>query len=134
MSKEYRVLVFGKTGCQKCTMLKRRLDRMFAKEEWQDFEKEYCDLGTSEGLVRFCKSECVNPSRIPALMITKRDPETGNYVPLENPSPGKPDAVCGKSKLYQRMGLQTDYSENGKGLITPTMITAVLEEARQVGA
>jgi len=105
---------------------------MFTEEKWQQFEKEYCDLGTVEGLVRFCRSECVNPSRIPAMLVTRRDPETGTYRPVENPTPRQPDGVCGTSKLYQYVGLQTDYSETGKGLITPNMIASVLEQALAV--
>ena len=37
--------------------------------------------------------------------------------------------VCRKSRLYQFVGLQTDYSEAGKGVISPKMIQAVLAEA-----
>ena len=36
--------------------------------------------------------------------------------------------VCRKAKLYQYIGLQTDYSNVGQGLITPKMIQSVLAE------
>jgi len=133
MSKEYQVLVFGKAGCQKCDMLKRRLDKILAAEEWQDFEKEYCDLGTTDGLVQFCKAECLNPSQIPAMLVTRRDPHTGDYAPVASHRPGDRNPLCGKSQLYQHVGLQTDYSAAGKGLLTPKMIAAVLDEARSTG-
>ena len=71
-TKTFRVLVFGKVGCDKCAMLNRRLDRLFAEESWQDFEKQYCDIETEEGLIAFCRAQCVNPSRIPALLVTRR--------------------------------------------------------------
>lgn len=132
MEKEFRILVFGKTGCQKCDMLKRRLDKMLTEEAWQGFEKQYCDLGTVDGLVSFCKSECLNPSRIPAMLVTRRNPASGEFEPVENPTPGVKDEICGKSRLYQYVGLQTDYSDTGKGVITPRMITCVLEQARAV--
>ena len=127
--KQYRVQVFGKAGCDKCKMLNRRLDKLFEQEEWQDFEKEYCDLETERGLVAFCRAQCVNPSRIPAMLVTRRR-EDGTYELLENPAPGREDRVCKASKLYQYLGLQTDYTSNG--VISPKMIGAVLEEARSV--
>ena len=44
--------------------------------------------------------------------------------------PGTVDEVCGKSHLYQYVGLQTDYSSQGRGVITPRMIETVLGTAR----
>jgi hypothetical protein len=38
--------------------------------------------------------------------------------------------VCGRSKLWHILGLQTDYSGDGRGVLTPRMISAVLAEAR----
>ena len=51
----------------------------------------------------------------------------GKY--LENPTPGANDPVCGNSKLYQYLGIQTDYSDEGKGIITPDMIRHILDAA-----
>ena len=130
MEKPYRVLVFGKAGCDKCKMLNKRLDALLAKPEWQDFEKLYCDLETEDGLVPFCQAECVNPSRVPAIVVKRQDEQTGKYLKLRNPQPGSQDSVCKKSKLYTYLGLQTDYSGSGKGLITPDMLTHLLSEAR----
>ena len=81
-------------------------------------------------LVAFASAECINPQRIPAMLITRKDEKTGNYTPVPTREPKQTDEVCGKSKLYQYVGLQTDYTPSGKGLISPKMITAVLEEAR----
>jgi hypothetical protein len=128
-AKPYKVLVFGKAGCDKCKMLNRRLDKLFEKDEWRDFEKEYCDLETERGLVAFCRAQCVNPNRIPAMLVT-RTREDGTCEPVENPAPGAPDKVCGASKLYQYLGLQTDYNGSGRGVISPKMITHILEQAR----
>ncbi len=120
-------MVFGKAGCEKCGTLNQRLDKLLAKKEYVDFEKKYCDVETVAGLVSFSEAECVNPSRIPALLICRREDEQGEYVPVSNENPGAHDAICGKSKLYQYVGLQTDYS--GSGVITPKMMRAVLSEA-----
>jgi hypothetical protein len=131
MSKTYRIKVFGKEGCAKCKMLNQRLDKLLEEPAWADFEKEYCDVETVEGLIAFASAECINPQRIPALLVTRRQPETGRYLPVATRNPQPRDKLCGKSKLYQYLGLQTDYSDEGKGTLTPKMITAVLEEARQ---
>ncbi len=124
------IRVFGKAGCPKCKILQDRLEDVLNRPDWRDrFEKEYVDVETEEGIVAFCKAECLNPQRIPAFLILKRDPQTGRMEPVPNPSPGKPDPVCGSRKLYQYFGLQTDYSEVGKGILTKAMIEAVLAES-----
>ncbi len=130
MAKPIRILVFGKPGCDKCKILNQRLDNLLEQPEWQDFEKHYCDVSTEEGLVAFAGAECINPQQIPALLVTRRDPSGGFYIPIPNPRPGVVEEVFGKSKLYPFLGLRTDYSETGRGVISPQMITAVLDEAR----
>ena len=123
MSKQYIVHVFGKEGCAKCTMLNRRLDTLLASDKYKDkFVKQYDNVFTEDGLVYFCLAQCVNPNRIPAMIIADQD---GNYI--ENPTPGAPDEICGRSKLYQYLGIQTDYSNEGKGIITPEMIESILK-------
>ena len=123
MSKQYIVHVFGKEGCAKCTMLNRRLDTLLASDKYKDkFVKQYDNVFTEDGLVYFCLAQCVNPNRIPAMMIADTE---GNYI--ENPTPGSPDEICGRSKLYQYLGIQTDYSNEGKGIITPEMIESILK-------
>lgn len=129
MAQKYQVKVFGKAGCDKCKLLNQRLDLVLQKTEWREFEKKYVDLDTEEGLVEFCRAECVNPQRVPALLVTRLDDRTGDYVPLPNPRPGELDEGCGRSRLYQVLGVQTDYSEAGRGVISPRMIEAVLEAA-----
>ncbi len=130
MSKTYQVMVFGKEGCDKCKVLNQRLDKLMAKDEWQDFEKAYVDVMTEDGLVAFCKAECINPQRIPAFVVSRKNEQTGAYEPVPNPRPFEKDPVCKDSKLYTFMGLQTDYSGAGGGLITPKMISTVLEACR----
>jgi hypothetical protein len=130
MNKPFKIKVFGKPGCAKCKTLNQRLDKLLATDEWADFEKEYCDVETVDGLVEFATAECINPQRVPALLVTRKDEATGRYTPVQTLDPKPIDKVCGKSKLYQYVGLQTDYTPTGKGLISPKMITAVLKEAR----
>ena len=120
--------VFGKAGCQKCAMLNRRIDKLLTDPKYAVFSKSYSDVLTEEGLVKFCKAECLNPSRIPAMVIscggTEDDPA---YV--ANPQPGSEDPVCRHSRLFAFLGIQTDYSDEGKGVITPEMIQKILDEA-----
>ena len=128
MEKKYQIRVFGKEGCAKCHTLNQRLDKLLAKEEFGDFEKRYCDVESVDGLVAFAEAECINPSRIPAMLVTAWNAEAGEYVPVPTSQPGAKDSVCKKSKLYHYLGLQTDYS--GNGVISPKMIQSVLAEAR----
>lgn len=131
MAKPYKIKVFGRSGNDKSETLNQRLDKILSKKEWVDFDKEYCDVETVDGLVAFASAECINPQRIPALLVTKKEEITGKYTPVVTRHPQqKPDKICGKSKLYQYVGLQTDYSDEGNGIISPKMITAVLEEIR----
>ncbi len=128
--KPFRVLVFGKSGCEKCKQLNKRLDELLDKPEWADFEKQYCDMETEEGLVAFCRAECVNPNRIPAMVVARVNPENRRHEYLLNPAPGTEKGI-----LYSVLGIQTDYS--GSGVIPPKLIASVLAKARecvQVGA
>jgi hypothetical protein len=129
MAKEFRVRVFGKADCDKCKTLNQRLDKLLEKPEWALFEKEYYDVLTVDGLVAFAEAECVNPQQIPAMLVMGRNRITGAYEPIPDPSPGEKDPICGAARLYHVLGLQTDYTEAGRGLITPKMIAAVLSEA-----
>ena len=128
MAKTFRIRVFGKAGCDKCAALNQRLDKLMAEPEWQDFEKEYHDLETEDGLIVFSEAECVNPQRIPAFVIARRRGDSAVYDPVPSAAPGRADAVCGKSRLFQYLGLQTDYSSTG--VISPRMLAAVLAEAQ----
>ena len=129
MEKDYRVLVFGKPGCDKCKVLNQRLDQLLAQPEGLPFEKVYHDLTTRDGLVAFSNAECVNPQQVPALMVTRRNPSTGRFQPVMTRTPGHADPVCRRSRLYQYVGLQTDYTGEGRGVLTPKMISKVLQEA-----
>lgn len=129
MGKPYRIQVFGKMDCDKCKTLNQRLDKLLEREEWQAFEKVYYDLLTVDGLVAFSEAECINPQRIPALLVTRRVEATDAYEPVPNSRPGARDEICGAARLYPYLGLQTDYSDQGRGIISPRMLTAVLSEA-----
>ena len=62
--------------------------------------------------------------------LVRWDAEADEFVPVGTKQPGAKDSVCKKAKLYQYVGLQTDYSNVGKGIISPKMIQSVLAEAQ----
>ena len=128
MAEKYQIRVFGKQGCDKCSTLNQRLDKILVKDGFDAFEKLYCDVETIDGIVAFAEAECINPSRIPALLVTQWNEESGDFEPVSVKEPGANDAVCKKSRLYQYLGLQTDYSDVGKGVISPKMIQSILAE------
>lgn len=129
MEKPYQVVVFGKAGCDKCAAMQKRVDELLAKPDGADFEKLYLDVETVDGLVEFCKAECLNPQRLPALMVRRATPAGAEAIPVE-PS-ASPDLVLGQSRLYHILGLQTDYTDEGRGVVSPRMIAAVLSSARE---
>jgi len=130
MGKAFQIHVFGKKGCDKCAVLNQRIDKLLSEEAWSDFEKVYLDVETEDGIIAFCEAECLNPQRIPAMLIMHQSQKADGYTPVPNPTPGKDDPVFGQSKIFQFLGLQTDYTDAGKGIIPPRMIKRCLEEAR----
>ena len=131
MAAKYQIRVFGKPGCDKCHTLNQRLDKLLTKDGFDVFEKLYCDVETIDGIVAFAEAECINPSRIPAMLVTQWNEEQGDFEPVSVTEPGAADAVCQKSRLYQYLGLQTDYSDLGKGVISPKMIQSILDEVSE---
>lgn len=121
--------VIGHTGCAKCAMLNRRLDAILEKEPYKSrFTKVYHDTESPEGmeareraLMFFCKCQCINPNRIPALIITD---ERGEFLSRS----GKPNSSV---QLYQYIGIQTDYAGGG-GILKPEAIKEVLDKAMAV--
>lgn len=126
---KYRIHVFGKAGCDKCAVLNQRIDALLAKPEWSHFDKQYHDLGTEDGLVAFAQAECINPQRIPAMLVSRFNEAKNRYEPIPNPALGRADATPDATGIYLHLGLQTDYSDAGKGVLSPRMIASVLEEA-----
>lgn len=125
--KKYKIVVFGKTECSKCVALNHKIDELLKSGNYKDFEKQYVDVMSEDGLVMFCDLECLNPQRIPAFVIMKNI--DGKLIPIENKTEIISDDICGKAWIYQYYGLQTDYASDGK--ITSKMIERVLEMAKK---
>ena len=103
----YKIILFGKDGCSKCSSLKKRIDKILPN--FPEMSLEYCNVSTQEGIVEFCKTGELNPNRIPAIIIQKDNVYMKKKVVLE-------DIRCGDAALPTLLGMQTDYSE--KGILT----------------
>ena len=128
MEKTFQIHLFGKAGCEKCALLNKRVDQLLQEKQWQIFSKVYHDVETVQGLVAFCQIECMNPSCIPGLVISRKEPLDHQYRYLPRLFP-KTLTTVEKTLLYNRHGLQTDYSESGKGVIPPSLLKQMLELA-----
>jgi hypothetical protein len=122
--KQFRITVFGKEGCLKCNLLKQRISKLLTEEKYSNFDMEYVDIKTLNGLVELCKCEVLNPQKIPAFIIKKRN-AFGNFDFINvKTSPHKySDEI--NTILY----IQTDYSNVGKGLINYEKIVELLDIA-----
>lgn len=122
----YTAHVFGKHGCKKCELLKGRLSKLLEKPEYQDVAMEYHDVLTLNGLVDFCKVGCLNPNRIPALVMA----DEKGYIRNPKRRADIPEAYAA-SNVVKYIGVQTDY-DTGGGVISPAMIEGVLKSAMDV--
>lgn len=122
--KRFQVALFGKEGCDKCEVLKKRLNKILQEKPYEEFEFVYCDLGTLEGLVRFCSSEVLNPQRIPSFIVSHNP--TGRQEASFSPVMCR-KRVSAEEEIETFLALETDYKTNG--VITPQMIKDVLDQA-----
>ena len=123
--KRFQVAVFGKQGCDKCKLLKKRLAKILEEESYADFEMEYYDLGTVEGLVRFCSCEVLNPQRIPSFMVFQRNSSRKEeLLPIYWRK-----RISAEEEIETFLALETDYKSTG--VISPKMIREILDQALQ---
>ncbi|MFC1544949.1 hypothetical protein ACFL4X_02160 [Gemmatimonadota bacterium] len=121
--KQFQLAVFGKQGCDKCDVLKKRLNKILAEQPYSGFEISNYDMGTSDGLVRFCQCEILNPQRIPSFMVFSVG--DGGLAPV----PHRLIVGDGEDTVETGLAMETDYSAGG--VIKPETIRAVLDEALQ---
>ena len=118
----YKITVFGKKGCQKCAVLKGRLEKLIASD-YSQFELVYKDIITRQGLVDFCKMEVFNPQRIPCVYISNEKDEPVVSIKEEV------DSKCGQIGIYGILGLQTDY-DTGNGVLSVQVLKDMLNEVK----
>ena len=124
----YRISLYGKHGCSKCAQLKARLDKLI-NSDWQDFEVSYHDITTEDGMVDFALRECLNPQRIPSFIVEKKVAGTDNFEPIRNPAH---DSWTSGVRPMRYLGIQTDYTEVGKGIIPPAVVVDVMKQAKAI--
>jgi hypothetical protein len=124
----FEVAVFGKKGCSKCELLKKRVGKILAEKNFDDFEMVYYDLGTEEGLVRFSQCEVLNIQRIPSFTILHKGPINGR-CDIRPVICLKKVSVLDNEKTETFIGIETDYSTNG--VIAPKTIRQTLEMVMQ---
>ena len=124
--KQFQLAVFGKQGCDKCEVLKKRLTKILADETYSGFEMVYNDVGTQEGLVKFCQCEILNPQRIPSFMVFSSSDSGSETVPH------RLMVGDGKDPVETYLAMETDYGAGG--VIKPNAIRDVLDEAMKTMA
>lgn len=111
--------IFGKQGCAKCAVLKKRVESILAEEGHDADTLHYHDCMTAEGLTEFCQVN-LNPNNLPAMLIADCD---NRYLTCDHASDDD------KSATYPYKGVQTDYSTQHNGIITPQRIREIINEA-----
>ena len=124
--KTYRISIYGKKGCSKCAQLKNRLEKL-TSTDWQDFGIAYNDILTEDGMVSFVKRECLNPQRIPSFIVEKLGSDGETYEAIKNPAHSQTVEGVRPMRL---LGIQTDYTEAGKGIIPPAAVVEIMQQAR----
>ncbi len=104
------IVIYGKDNCPKCAELKNEvIDILSSPEYSKEFELDYQNLSTVEGMEAYATAETVNGQRIPALQIMRYSEETASYVKSEDPRPEQHS-----SGIYEfvpaYLQLETDYS------------------------
>lgn len=125
---KFLVTIFGKEGCEKCKVLKARIEHILSQPEWKEFDYVYVDVSTDEGYKIFKDTYYLEKDRIPALAIRKFDLAQDSYVLINDSR--EPDEILKTSKVEGLMAIQTDYFGEGRGIISPKMIVRLLEKAR----
>jgi hypothetical protein len=107
--KPYLIVIYGKDGCDKCALLKRRVSGILAKGN-QDFDMDYQNLSTAEGMAAYALAETVNGQRIPALQIMRYDEDRKTYVKIPDPRPEVTGDEDGRVFVPVYLQIQTDYA------------------------
>jgi len=131
--KTLKAAVFGKQGCDKCDLLKRRLGKLLQEEAYAGVEMEYLDLGTIEGLIRFSQAEVLNPQRIPCLFVYNMEgAESGQSLRPLRFRKKVSSLNEEEAEIETYLSLETDYRTSG--VITPNAIREVLDQALSLQA
>ncbi len=125
--KKYLVVIYGKNGCEKCVRLKKEVSQILEEDNsLNDFDMDYQNLSTIEGMQAYALAETVNGQRIPALQVMKYSENKKSYVKIPYPGNGKDSDA--KPFLYY-LQLETGYSADEAG-IDPERIKKIMSMAQ----
>ncbi|MBP7462568.1 MAG: hypothetical protein KBA26_14885 [Candidatus Delongbacteria bacterium] len=126
--KPYLIVIYGKNDCPLCAGLLEEMGRVLGDEAVQrNFDLDYQNLSTIEGMEAYAKSETVNGQRIPALQIMKYDPQEEVYRKIPDTRPERYDEVSGELIVPAYLQLQTGASPHSA--ITADRIRELMEMA-----
>ncbi|MFP4444594.1 MAG: Hpt domain-containing protein [Spirochaetia bacterium] len=77
-----------------------------------EFELDYQDLSTVEGMMAYAGSETVNGQRIPALQVMKYDSSKNAYVKIRDSRPEAYNEETGELHVPVYLQLQTNYGSS----------------------
>jgi hypothetical protein len=122
----FLIVIYGKDGCDKCVRLKNNVSSILEENNGlNNFDMDYQNLSTIEGMQAYALAETVNGQRIPALQIMKYSEEKKSYVKI--PYPGAAKGSAAKPFFYY-LQLETDYSSNDSS-IEPNRIKELMSLA-----
>lgn len=124
---KYLIVIYGKNGCEKCARLKNEVSMILEEDNGlNDFDMDYQNLSTVEGMQAYALSETVNGQRLPALQIMKYSAEKKSYIKI--PFPGSGKGADTRPFLYY-LQLETDYSSDNAS-ITPDKVRELMSVAQ----
>ena len=108
--KPYLIVLYGKNDCELCVRLREEVELVLVDETLRrDFDLDYQNLSTAEGMAAYAKSETVNGQRIPALQIMKYDIAEGAYRKIPDTRPELYNEATGELVVPVYLQLQTEY-------------------------
>lgn len=108
--KKYLLVIYGKNGCERCIKLKKDVSLILEQSGIaDDFEMDYQNLSTIEGMQAYALAETVNGQRLPAMQIMKYSEEKNSYVKISYPGTAN-DTASGLKPYY--LQLETSYSSH----------------------
>ena len=113
----YLIVIYGKQGCDMCARLRDQVSLMLDEENLEgEFDLDYQDLSTTEGMMAYARSETVNGQRIPALQVMKYDNSRNAYIKIRDSRPETYNEETGQLYVPVYLQLQTDYSSSSPAI------------------
>ena len=110
--KKYLMVIYGKNGCEKCVKLKNDVSMLLEQgSAADDFDMDYQNLSTIEGMQAYALAETVNGQRLPALQVMKYSEERNSYVKIPYPSTA---GYTGTEIKPYYLQIETDYSGDNR--------------------